>query len=64
MGWTSTRDTAQMLQLTFPTLDAAVEFARKEGFTYEVLQPHEKVIRAKSFAENFKWKGPPKTDNQ
>lgn len=66
MGWTSARDTAQQLRevLYFPTEADAVGFAQREGFHYTVLPYHAKVIKPKAFADNFKWKGAPKVEQQ
>jgi len=66
MGWTSSRDTAEQLRemLMFDSKDAAIAFAEREGFEYEVQDYHWKIIRPKSFADNFRWKGPPKTQRQ
>lgn len=63
MGWTSARDTAQQLRemLYFSTEEQAIQFAEREGFAYTVLPHHSKKLKAKAFADNFKWKGPPKT---
>ncbi len=57
MGWTSARDTAQQLRemLYFNSEEEAIEFAKKEGFAYTVLPYHSKHIKAKAFADNFKW---------
>lgn len=60
MGWTSARDTAQQLRemLYFPTEKQAVDFAEREGFSWTVLPYHSKKLKAKAFADNFKWSAP------
>ncbi|KAK6125352.1 hypothetical protein DH2020_040905 [Rehmannia glutinosa] len=56
MGWTSTGDPYANVgdsALSFDSQDAAISFAERHGWEYTV----------KSYADNFKWKGPPKTQN-
>ena len=58
MGWASARDTLNEVQLYFETLEAAVEFARKNGLDYTVVEPKERTIRPKSYADNFRYDRP------
>ena len=53
MGWTSSRDTMQQVQLEFRTLDEATAHAEKNGWQYTVEQPNERTIRPKAYADNF-----------
>lgn len=53
MGWIGSDDTEQQVQLHFPDLEAAVGFARRKGIEYRVFKPRERVVRPKSYAENF-----------
>lgn len=54
IGWTSSRDSVQALQLKFETLEAAVQHARDQGWAFEVHErPVESKLRPKSYAENF-----------
>ncbi|XP_076919356.1 NADH dehydrogenase [ubiquinone] iron-sulfur protein 4, mitochondrial-like isoform X2 [Bidens hawaiensis] len=62
MGWTSTGDPYANVGdagLSFDSAEAAKAFAEKHGWEYEVKKHHTPVIKAKSYADNFKWKGPP-----
>lgn len=36
MGWTGGRDPLPQLELTFPTLEAAIAYARRQGLSYVV----------------------------
>ncbi|MFQ5786197.1 MAG: ETC complex I subunit [Alphaproteobacteria bacterium] len=56
MGWTSSRDPLRQVRLTFPTKEAGLGFARRHGLRCVVIEPHERRIRPKSYAENFRWK--------
>ncbi|KAM0039501.1 putative NADH:ubiquinone reductase (H(+)-translocating) [Helianthus debilis subsp. tardiflorus] len=65
MGWTSTGDPYANVGeagLSFNSVEAAKAFAEKHGWEYEVKKHHTPIIKAKSYADNFKWKGPPATD--
>ncbi|XP_022013411.1 NADH dehydrogenase [ubiquinone] iron-sulfur protein 4, mitochondrial [Helianthus annuus] len=65
MRWTSTGDPYANVGeagLSFNSVEAAKAFAEKHGWEYEVKKHHTPIIKAKSYADNFKWKGPPATD--
>jgi hypothetical protein len=53
IGWIGSDDTQQQVQLTFPTKEAAIAYARRKGLEYRVFEPHERVVRPKTYAENF-----------
>jgi hypothetical protein len=54
MGWTSSRDTRRQVRLTFPTLEEAIAYAEKHGLEYAVEQIHDRAVRPKSYADNFR----------
>ena len=54
MGWSSAGDTLNQVRLRFVTLDEAVAFAKKRGLDYTVIEPHQRVFKPKSYAENFR----------
>lgn len=54
MGWVGSLDTRTQLRLRFDSRDEAVAFAERNGLTYEVFEPQAHVVRAKSYAENFR----------
>lgn len=60
MGWTASRDTLQQVRLTFPDRERAVVFARRQGWTPVVREPHEPRFRPKRYADNFR--RPPQAD--
>ena len=39
MGWTASDDPFAQIRLTFPTLEAAVDYAEREGLDYAVVEP-------------------------
>ncbi|KAK9270843.1 hypothetical protein L1049_026429 [Liquidambar formosana] len=64
MGWTSTGDPYANVGdagLSFDSEEAAKAFAERHGWEYVVKKHHTPLLRVKSYADNFKWKGPPKT---
>ena len=52
-GWLGSDDTEQQIQLNFPTKAAAIAYARRQGIEYRLYDPHERVVRPKSYADNF-----------
>jgi ETC complex I subunit conserved region len=55
MGWTSSSDMLQQVQLEFATRDEAVEYAQKHAIEYQVFEPHRPAAKAKSYADNFRY---------
>lgn len=55
MGWTSSADTRAQLHLHFDTLEEAVAYAQKQGLMYSVERPHERKVKPKAYADNFKY---------
>lgn len=53
MGWTSSRDTMQQIQIWFPTLEEAKAHAERNGWQYSVELPRTHTIRPKAYADNF-----------
>lgn len=66
MGWTSTGDPYANVGeagLYFKSKEAAQSFAEKHGWDYVVKDPHTPLLRPKAYADNFKWKGPPVSED-
>lgn len=55
MGWTSSADTGQQVKMRFPTREAAISYCRRLGLEYRIVTPHERVVRPKSYADNFRF---------
>ena len=53
MGWMGSSDTQRQLYLRFPTKEAAIAYCERNGMTYTVFEPQQRVMRPKSYAENF-----------
>lgn len=53
-GWAGSGDTRQQLRLTFPSLEAAKNYADREGITYHVSMPAPKALKLQAYADNFR----------
>ena len=53
IGWTGSKDTKQQLNLTFPSKQEAISFAKKRNWKYQIIEPKKRKIIAKSYATNF-----------
>ncbi|MSO73762.1 MAG: oxidoreductase [Alphaproteobacteria bacterium] len=53
MGWTGSADTRHQVQLRFATKDEAIAYARRQNHRYTVDEAHDRLVRPKSYAENF-----------
>jgi hypothetical protein len=53
MGWAGSSDTTRQLKLWFDSKEEAVGYAVRKGLDYEVEEPNVRVIRPKSYADNF-----------
>ncbi len=59
MGWTGSSDMkADQLRLKFETREAAIDYAERHGIDYRVEDQHERRIKPKSYADNFRWQRP------
>jgi len=52
-GWSGSGDTAQQVQLRFPTKEAAMGYAAKNGIEARISTPKSRIIIPKSYADNF-----------
>jgi len=55
MGWTSSRDMRQQVQLSFDTKEEAMAYAEREGLPYRVYEPKPRRIIRRAYADNFKY---------
>ena len=54
MGWESSTDTYSEIKLEFSSKDLAIEYAKKNKIDYEIIEPKNRKIIKKSYADNFK----------
>jgi hypothetical protein len=55
MGWTSSSDMRQQVQLEFDTSDEAIAYATRHGIAYDLFEPHKPAPKSKSYADNFRF---------
>ena len=55
MGWTSSTDMRQQIELEFDTKDEAVAYAEKHGIPYSVFEAKPDKPRPKAYADNFRF---------
>jgi hypothetical protein len=53
-GWAGSGDTRQQVELSFPTLEAARAYAEREGLSCHVVPMPERVLKIRTYAENFR----------
>jgi len=55
MGWNGMTDMAQEIKLKFPSKEAAVTYAERQGIAYELDEPSARSHVKKAYADNFKF---------
>lgn len=55
MGWTSSSDMRQQVQLEFDTAEEAIAYATRHEIPFDVFEPQKPMARAKSYADNFRF---------
>ena len=53
MGWESSSDTYTELKLEFTTKELAITYAKKNKIDFEIIEPKERKVVKKSYADNF-----------
>ena len=53
MGWESSTDTLTELKLEFSRKYKAIEYAKKNKIKFELIEPRERKVVKKSYADNF-----------
>jgi hypothetical protein len=53
MGWTSTTDMKQQIQMRFASLEEAVAYCTTRGIAYQVFEPKTTRRRTMAYADNF-----------
>ncbi|MBW7851930.1 MAG: ETC complex I subunit [Rhodospirillales bacterium] len=57
MGWEASADPLRQVTLHFPSKEAAIAFAEREGWAYRVFETPDRHLKPKSYADNFQWQG-------
>lgn len=53
-GWAGSGDTRQQVKLTFPSQDAAIAYADKQGIAYTIITTPPKTLKLQAYADNFR----------
>ena len=53
-GWAGSGDVRDQVRLTFPTLDAARDYAVAQGFDYTVVPTPNRTLKLQAYADNFR----------
>ena len=53
MGWESSSDTLTELKLEFSSKELAINYAKKKKIDFELIEPKERKVVKKSYADNF-----------
>ena len=54
MGWSGSGDTKAQLRLSFPTVDAALDYCRREGIEARVISTPARTLKLQAYADNFR----------
>ncbi|HHS82791.1 MAG TPA: ETC complex I subunit [Devosia sp.] len=54
MGYASSSDTDSQVRLKFDSLEAAEEYARRQGLAYQVMPEHEPTPKRTLYVDNFR----------
>ena len=55
MGWSSSADQVQALQLRFKSKEDAIEYCKKQGLEFRIQESKEATFKVRSYAANFKY---------
>jgi hypothetical protein len=53
MGWISNADTSPQVRMWFDTREEAIEFAKRQGIHFQVMESREPRRVVKAYADNF-----------
>jgi hypothetical protein len=53
-GWAGSGNTAAQVQLTFPDRDAAIAYAKAQGFDYAIVPLGSHTLKLQAYADNFR----------
>ena len=53
-GWAGSGDTREQVKLGFPTQEAAIAYAEREGLAFTVIAAPERKLKLQAYADNFR----------
>lgn len=58
MGWSSAGDTKAQVKLNFASQEAAIAYAQSQGWEYSVDVAHQRIVKPRNYADNFRYAPP------
>ncbi len=62
MGWVSSGDTLNQVRMGFDSKEEAIAFAEKKGWPYSLAEPKKRIMKGRTYLDNFKYVPPAKTN--
>jgi len=53
-GWAGGAETQEQVRLTFPSIEAGLAYAAREGIDVHVVAPAEATLKIQAYADNFR----------
>ncbi|MFT3977097.1 MAG: ETC complex I subunit [Sphingomonas bacterium] len=53
-GWAGSGDTRDQVRLGFPTSEAAIAYAEREGLAFTVIPAPQRKLKLQAYADNFR----------
>lgn len=53
-GWNGSGDTKPQVRLSFPSLEAAIDYCRKQGLEYHLVPAAPVKLKIQAYADNFR----------
>ena len=53
-GWAGSGDTREQVRLAFPTAEAAIAYAEKQGWDHVLYPAAERTLKLQAYADNFR----------
>lgn len=53
-GWSGGSDTQSQVMIRFPSQEAAIAYAEKNGIDFHLVPPAQRKLRLQSYADNFR----------
>ncbi|WCM26904.1 ETC complex I subunit [Sphingomonas sp. QA11] len=53
-GWAGSGDTREQVRLGFPTQEAAIAYAEREGLAFTIIAAPERKLKLQAYADNFR----------
>jgi len=53
-GWAGSGDTRDQVRMTFPTSEAAIAYAEREGLAFTVIAAPQRKLKLQAYADNFR----------